>query len=269
MTLSGSPLITVVMPHFRSEQYLHEAAASILAQEAGDLELRVVDDQSGSEAWLRALEPLTGDPRLSLYRTTRNVGPYRICNRMLPEIKSPLVGFQDSDDISHPARFSRQIELMKRSGADIVGSSFVRIDGAGRPVGRKRMVRFVNLWRAWGKTFLNLHPTTLARRHVFDALGGFDGTTRIGADTDFIIRAAYLFRVRNSRAFLYRHRQHAASLSQDAATGFNSELRRRYLATILERDRRWRAASSRDELRALLRAAPNDVDFELEKVHPR
>jgi glycosyltransferase involved in cell wall biosynthesis len=257
------------MPHFKSEQYLFEAASSILVQETSALELKVVDDDSGCEHWLQVLKPLAHDPRLSLYRTSRNVGPYRICNRLLADIASPLVGFQDADDISHPTRFSRQIELMKRTGADIVGSSFVRIDGAGRLIGKKRMVRLVNLWRALGKTFLNLHPTTLARRQVFDALGGFDGTTRIGADTDFIMRATYLFRVRNTREFLYRHRLHSASLSQSTETGFNSDLRARYRATILARNSKWKGIKSGAELREALRAAPNDVDFQLERVSLR
>ena len=262
----ASSLVTVILPHYRCERYLYDAARSILAQDHPDLELRVIDDGSKDERWLQALAPLARDPRLLLYRTSENVGCYRIINRMIKMSQSPYIGFQDADDLSAPSRLSRQLKLMRTSGAHIVGCSFIKIDESGNSLFKKRMVRYASLWRRLGKTFVSVHATSLIRRCVFDALGGYDGTARFGADTEFFLRASYLFRIRNTREYLYLNRLRQGSLSLAPETGFGSPAREHYVATIRERERRWHAIKDPAELGAALRAAPNDMPFTVERV---
>ena len=114
-----------------------------------------------------------------------NVGTYRIKNVALGMIASPIIAFQDADDISHPNRFDDELSLMRRTGAHVVGCSLNYISEDGSFIRFKRMPRNANFWLRLGKGFVSHHPTTIVRREVLETLRGFDGTTKFAADADF------------------------------------------------------------------------------------
>jgi glycosyltransferase involved in cell wall biosynthesis len=261
-----TPILTVILAHHDVPGYLGAAVASVLRQELRELRLVVVDDHSPGDEWREALRPWAGDARLEVFRTTRNVGHYRIKNRVLRGVESPYVGLQDADDESDPARFARQVELLERGRADVVGCGFRYVDEAGRVTRERRMPRNGGLWMRLGKKFVILHPTTVMRREVLERLNGFDGTARMAADSDFYLRAAHLYRIRNVPQVLYTYRVRPGSLMTDGDTGVGSPARQAYAAAMRERERARRRARSRDELLALLRAPDNDVEFDLEPV---
>lgn len=260
------PVVTVLLPHYRCEAFLYSAVQSILGQIEVSLRLIVVDDASASEGWIDVLRPFRGDRRLSTFRADRNVGPYRLKNRILDWVETPCVAFQDADDLSEPTRLATQLRVLEKAKADIVGTSFRYISTEGEPVSRKRMPGHVNLWLRLGKSFSLLHPTMLIRRSAITSLGGFDGTTRIAADSDFLLRAAHLFRIVNARELLYNYRLRSDSLTGAAATGHDSALRRAYLDAMWQREKKRRSIRTARALDASLRAPANDTDFRLEPV---
>jgi len=252
-----------MMPHHATEQFLAAAVSSILAQDYRDFELHFVDDCSPTDARLPVLGPFRGDNRLRIWRTSRQVGPYRIKNTLLREkISSPLVAFMDSDDVSHPRRLSIQVGAMRRWGAQVVGTGFRYVDQAGRPYRTLRRFPWPNLAMKWDARFPMLHPTQLCTRASLVEIGGFDGTTRFGGDFDYALRARYLFRLWNTPHVLYDWRQHPASLTHRPESGLGSEARKAYEAAILGKDLARRGLRG-DALRASVQAPPNDVDFEL------
>jgi glycosyltransferase involved in cell wall biosynthesis len=266
-TVGRPARLTVLIPHFDSARFLGMAVRSVLNQEFRDISVLVVDDASPRDDWIDALLPFRHDERLTVLRTEGNVGHYRIKNALLPHVRSRYVGFQDADDISHPRRFARQVRMLDRGRADVVGCDFECVDEAGTPYGRQRMVRNANLWMRAGKSFTVMHPASVVRREVLERLGGFDGTARVAADTDFYLRAAHLFRLRNVRGVLYRHRRWPGSLTARPDTGFGSPLRDAYARAMRERERtRRQVRSRRGNLLPLLQAPPNDIDVALEPV---
>lgn len=262
------PLVAVILPHFGCERYLSDAVSSILQQDLDDLSLLVVDDASSTDIWLNSLKPFFVDQRLALYRTSRNVGPYRIKNRLIRKIQSPYIAFQDADDVSHPQRLSRELRALDRSNAHIVGCSFNCISETGVLIQRRRMVENANLWMKFGKSFVALHPTTIVRREVFETLGGFDGTTHFAADADFFLRAAHLYRIRNVPECLYDYRVRSGSLSISPETGLGSERRTCYLAAMRKRELQRHGLRHSDNLAHLFANMPNDLDFDLRRINP-
>lgn len=261
-----APDLTVILPHFRCSRYLPEAVRSVLGQTYRGLRLVVVDDCSPDEDWIRALRPYREDPRLTVLRASRNVGHLRLKNAVLAGVTSRYVGFQDADDVSEPDRFACQVRLLDRDRADLVGCSFVRMDAEGREMGRRLMPRNGNLWMRLGRSTVALHPTTTVRRSVLARLGGFDGTAWFGADTDFHLRVAWLYRIRNIRRPLYRYRIWPQSLTAAPETGFGSPARQAYTVRMAELEQRRRRARSREVLMPLLVAPPNDLAFTLRPV---
>ena len=258
--------MTVVLPHYRCEAYLADAVRSILEQTWRDLELVVVDDASPSDRWLEVLRTFRKDVRLKAMRTSRNVGPYRIINRVVAETDSALVAFQDADDISSADRLEKQARALDRRRLDVVGTGFLRIDEAGSVLEKKPMPRWPLFWGVLGMDFV-VHPVTvLCRRAVIDVLGGFDGTTYFEADTDFLIRAQFAFRIGNVRRCLYSYRARTDSISAAADTGIGSPAREAYRRKMFERREALRAISDPAALRSALRAPSNDVAFTLEEI---
>ncbi|MCU6502446.1 glycosyltransferase [Rugamonas sp. A1-17] len=257
--------VTVLLPHFGCEAYLHQSAASILAQSETDLELCIIDDCSDSDRWLDALGTLRKDPRVRLFRSSQRVGPYRIKNRMIEACSAPYIAFQDADDYSFRARLSRQLAAMERGGAGLVGCSALIVDESGSYAGVRLMPPLANPFLRWGKSYAGLHPTSLVRREVFAEVGAFDGTTTIGADSDFLFRVAHRYRVRNLVLPWYGYRQRAGSLTSGPETGHGSALRTAYWAQVKLREqqrRRMRAAGEAPTLNA----PPNDRAFALDAV---
>lgn len=264
--MTPAPLLTVVLAHHDADRYLGAAVASVLGQDFRDLRLVVVDDRSPGEGWREVLRPFAADPRLEVFRASANVGHYRIKNRVMRRTTSPYIALQDADDESHPARFARQVELLERGKADVVGCGFQYVDDAGRPLRTRRMPRHVNLWMRLGRSFAILHPTTVMRRDLLERLNGFDGTARVAADTDFFLRAAHVARMRNVPEVLYTYRVRPGSLMTGADTGVGSPVRNAYAAAMRARERERRRAPTREALLASLRAPDNDVEFEMEPV---
>jgi hypothetical protein len=128
------------------------------------------------------------------------------------------------------------------------------------------MPRNGNLWLRLGRTTVLHHPASVVRRRALERLGGFAGDTRFGADTDFHLRAAHLYRIRNVRRVLYRYRVWARSLTGSPETGFASAARRAYIAAMRDREQARRHARTPAELLPLLRAPANDVEFGLRRI---
>ncbi|MGW5125304.1 glycosyltransferase family 2 protein [Streptomyces sp. NPDC004069] len=258
--------VTVILPHHDCAEYLSAAVGSVLAQDRPDLRLTVVDDCTPGEEWVSGLLPYAGDRRLTVLRTSVNVGHLRIKNKVLESVTTPYVAFQDADDMSLPGRLRHQLALLERDGADLVGCAYEYIDDVGRTTGRRRMPRNGNLWMRLGRSTVVLHPSSVVRSTVLRALGGFDGTARLGADTDFHLRVARLYRLRCVRKVLYRYRIWPKSLTQAPDTGFGSAERLAYTKAMNAQEQRRRQARTRAELMPLLVAPPNDVDFALTPV---
>jgi len=250
------------MTHFACEAFVADAVRSILDQSFTDFEIWLADDSSPDDRWLEQLRPFRSDPRLRLFSADRNVGTYRLKSRLIERVRSPYVAFQDSDDMSGKTRFEQQIEALDRRRLDIVGSSFLLVDEQGARTGERRMPRSCNWLERLGKKHLVHHPTCLVRTRVFREIGSFDGTARIGADSDFILRAAQRYRIGNVRRPLYYYRERSASLTGAADTGYGSSLREAYAREVQARWRRNRQLGAAADLRP----PAVDIDFALREL---
>ena len=61
----------------------------------------------------------------------------------------------------------------------------------------------------------------MVRCDRFNESGGFSPFARVGMDTQFVLRSAVCFRVRNVVAFGYTRRIHTHSLARQSDTGLN------------------------------------------------
>jgi glycosyltransferase involved in cell wall biosynthesis len=197
------------MPVFNTAQYLREALSSVRSQQFDDFELVVVNDGSTDESSeiLRAFSQR--EPRMRLIERP-NQGLIYTRNQLLQEARGDLVAWMDSDDVSHPERYMRQVAAFDADPELVcLGTNVQVVDPDGMPLGVEEFPHDdagIRLEQSRGTGFR--FPSTMQRRSAAIAAGGFRHPFRIGEDLDFLLRVAEQGRVANLPDFLYVYRQH-------------------------------------------------------------
>ena len=191
-----APTVSVLMAVFNGAPWVADAVRSVLTQTLGDLELVVVDD--GSTDATRDVLGGVGDRRLRVERRTHE-GLTRALNHALRLARAPLVARLDADDIALPERLARQVAFLEaHPEIGLLGSAAREINGDGREV---RVVRppedDAALRRALIRRNPMLHSTVVMRRHLVEAVGGYDSHFVVAQDYDLWIRLAAVTRLAN------------------------------------------------------------------------
>lgn len=115
--------ISVVMPAYNATQYIERTILSLQDQTYKNWELVVVDDCSTDETCDLVNRIAIDDNRIHLIRLEENFGgPAGPRNVGVREAHYDLIAFLDSDDIWHPQKLEKQIELIGSSD-DFFGCS--------------------------------------------------------------------------------------------------------------------------------------------------
>jgi glycosyltransferase involved in cell wall biosynthesis len=104
-----SPEVTIVIPVYNGQAYLHETLESLLSQSFTNFELLAIDDGS-TDASVDIIQSFKDD-RVRLIRK-ENGGLCDALNRGIEEAKALYIARNDQDDISFPRRLQRQLEVM-------------------------------------------------------------------------------------------------------------------------------------------------------------
>ena len=105
-----NPQISVIVPVYNVENYLHECIDSILNQTFKDFELILVDDGSTDNSGKICDEYAINDKRVRVYHK-ENGGQSSARNLGISKANTIWIAFIDSDDVVHP----RMIEYLKKA----------------------------------------------------------------------------------------------------------------------------------------------------------
>jgi glycosyltransferase involved in cell wall biosynthesis len=172
------PLVSALVPVFNGERFLAEALDSIFAQGWEPLEVVVLDDGStDSSAEIARSYPVR-------YLHQENAGIAAARNAAIAAANGEIVAFLDADDVWLPGTLAKRVRhlVAHPEVGYVVGKMDVFLEtGNERPE-----------WIA--SKFLDepqngLLQTFVARREVFDRVGGFDTKFAISEDMDWFARA--------------------------------------------------------------------------------
>jgi glycosyltransferase EpsE len=214
--LSSMPRVTVVMGAYNCAATLDEALQSLVDQTYAEWDLVVCDDAStdGTHERLLHWRDLLGDGRVTVLRNPVNAKLAATLNRCLAHATGPLVARMDGDDVCVPDRFERQVRyLQTHADVDLVGTAMRRFDVAGLadvvsppPAPDRWSLRT-------GVPFC--HATIVARREVFDAVGGYRVAPRTERTEDLDLWFRFFdqgFTGRNLAEPLYLVREDASAI---------------------------------------------------------
>lgn len=106
------PLVSVVMPVYNSEKYIKESIDSILAQTYSNFEFIIVYDKS-TDKTLDIIKSYQ-DERIKIINGD-NCGLAAALNKGILSSKGKYIARMDSDDISLPERFEKQVEYLENN----------------------------------------------------------------------------------------------------------------------------------------------------------
>lgn len=115
----GGPLVSVIVPMYRVEQYIVACLESIRAQTYSNLQIILVDDGSPDES-VRLVESVARvDSRVQIIRQS-NAGVSAARNTGLDHAHGDYICFVDGDDTVKPRFVESFVEVATQTGADLV-----------------------------------------------------------------------------------------------------------------------------------------------------
>lgn len=225
--MSSQFKISVLMACLNPGGYLQAAIDSCLSQQGVEVELIIVDDGStdGTTEWLMTLAAQNVNVHLI---NGPGTGPGAARNRALSIATGDWVAIMDADDLMHPQRLYKLVELANIAGADITADQllaftegtdarttwpFIKtsLSVQGTPVSLATLLTPTD--GGFGSDLGYLKP--VIRRGFLDASNvRYDEKVRIGEDFDFLARLiAEGAQLVVSGIAMYFYRRHSGSLS--------------------------------------------------------
>ncbi|HEX2829534.1 MAG TPA: glycosyltransferase [Burkholderiales bacterium] len=217
-----APVVSVIIPVYNCREYIREALDSILSQDFGNIEILIVDDGSDDFAY-STLADL--DPRIRVFRRDKG-GVSRARNFAMSQARGEFFAFLDADDVWFPGKLSAQAAYLEaHPEVGVVFGGFIRWErgedgeypaAAGLVRNCSTLARPEPTRSGWIYTRLLLGllvgmNTAMIRRTVYERIGGFDESLRIGEDYDFWLRASRVAEMDCLDAPIALYRMHPAS----------------------------------------------------------
>jgi len=210
------PAISVVMPVYNTEDYLPYALESVLAQTFEDFEFIILDDGSSDSSVHMVQQFAEGDDRIRFFPLEHR-GYVSLLRRGLNHCRGEFVARMDSDDISMPERFEKQLAYLRANPDCVaVGTRVVLIDPYGSRVEKpthKTTHEEIEAELLAGVGWALVHPSVMMRREQLMQVGGYREDLMVSEDLDLFLRLAEVGKLANLPDVLLQYRQHLGSVN--------------------------------------------------------
>lgn len=173
----SNPFLSIITINYNDAQGLKKTVSSVLSQDYTDFEYLIVDGNSedGSVAFLKQLD----HPAL-FWKSEPDTGIYNAMNKGIAMAKGQYLLFLNSGDaLNGDSALTEFISHASFTG-DIIYGDYIFENGSKRYPDTLSPAYFV-------KTSLP-HQSTLFHKRVFEKMGMYDESYRIGADRAFYIK---------------------------------------------------------------------------------
>ena len=214
---SNSPLISVILPVYNSENYILRCLESLKNQSIQNFELILVDDGSTDETLLISKKYLKNhfNHRYRLIINRINIGITKSLNKGFKVAKGQYLARADADDIYEPDRFELQLKFLENNtNISLVGSNVKYIDK------NENFLNFSSLpidhFNIWSRLFFHnplIHSTIFFRREIFKK-APYNEEFNTTQDYDMYCRIINCYKIVNIKKPLANYRIHDHSISK-------------------------------------------------------
>ena len=194
------PVVSVVMPVYNTERYVAHAVQSVLTQTFEDFEFIILDDGSVDRSMHIIQEVAENDDRIRFF-PLEHQGYVSLLRRGLKHCRGEFIARMDSDDISTPDRFEKQVAFLRANPEVVaVGSRVILIDPYGSQFekpGHKTEHEEIEQELLNGIGWAIVHPSAMMRRDAMVKVGGYREDLAVSEDLDLFLRLAEVGKLRN------------------------------------------------------------------------
>lgn len=237
---SKIPLVSVIIPTYKSQDFVVDAVKSVLAQTYAQYEVIVIDDGStdGTKDMLRRFCSQI------VYLRQENRGPSAARNAGIRIANGAYICFLDADDLWTPDKLEIQTAFMEQNRSigllfsdheefdreKILSRSFLA-----EKTFRSEIISHRPIREAFAKLVIENFistPTVMVRRECLEKAGLFDESIRSVEDRDMWLRVSAHFGIACLPLILCKKRIHKGNISREP------ELASRGRVSVLENNRR-------------------------------
>lgn len=214
----------MIVPAYNAEPTLSEAVQSALSGSYPNIELIIVDDGSTDDTFAIAQTLARADARIHLHRQP-NGGVSAAFNAGLALVRGDYVARLDSDDIWHPRKIERQVDVALRHPRAAFIYTFVRyIDAQGRVTrdGPDQRFPLHALSRGVYESLVGANSSALMLRSTVQQIGGYDEELVSWEDLFLQLRITARAEIAYVPEYLVGYRVRPGSLSADPANMIRS-----------------------------------------------
>lgn len=210
----NQPHITVLMPVYNCEQYIHDAVQSILNQTYTDFELLLIDDAS-TDATVSILKSFS-DARIHVIEKPKNTGYTNSLNHGFTMAKGTYIARMDGDDISLPERFTKQVAFMEAHPEVVVCGTNYKLLGSSKRITIPVTHDAIKIGLLSGNCVA--HPSVMIRKDVIEQfLKPYDTAKEPAEDYDLWVRLLALGKLHNLPEVLLEYRTYSNQVSRKRA----------------------------------------------------
>lgn len=187
-------LISVVIPSYNRANTIVRCLDSILSQTYKNIEIIIVDDCSTDNT--AEVIKKYNSPNVFYYKLDRNRRACYARNFGAKKAMGKYIAFQDSDDVWHPDKLEKELELLKSENVDFVFCGMNKIGSTGNeyfPIQRDIDTKKDFFWQELRWNAVSTQ-TILMKKEVIESVQ-FDESLKKYQDWDFAIRVAQQFSI--------------------------------------------------------------------------
>lgn len=213
-------LVTVIIPLFNREDFIHHTVRSVLTQSYHHLELFVVDDGSTDNGLNIVTEMANHDPRVSIlsHPNGENRGQSASINLGLLAANGEYICVLDSDDYWDPT-FVESLAKVLDNDSDV---GLVYCNGQGVNAKEEYLYDLLSISHAENNQpglllencYFCLPSASMVRTQFYQHAGGYNEAYRTAQDHDMAIRLAEIAKLDYWPEKLMSYRRHENSISQ-------------------------------------------------------
>lgn len=236
--MTAAPTISVVIPCFNAERYVGATVESVLAQAWPNLQIIIVDDGSSDGSCALVQQRF---PEVTLIRQA-NQGVAAARNAGIRRATGEWIAFVDADDIWLPGKLHRQWEQLRDHPGVRMNYTAWEVWQSQEPTPPSDLISNLQFTAAdarWAGASGWIYPellldcavwtsTVMAHRSLFEEVGRFDTSLRIGEDYDLWLRISRVTQILRVSQPLALYRTHPASITKSAPS-------RNYQGIVIQR----------------------------------
>ncbi len=207
----NTPLVSVIMPAYNVSGYIQEAINSVIAQTFSNWELIIIDDGSTDSTAKIIAENGTREQRIKCF-FLQNVKQSKARNVAISKARGKYIAILDSDDITFPERFTKQVAFLEANPEVALCGSWFRIMGSDGIIKVPENHDVIKLELL--KRNCIAHSSVMMRKEVLDTLPFvYDESKLPVEDYELYVRLALKGKLHNLQEVLLDYRQHTNQVS--------------------------------------------------------